>query len=247
MWPARSRGSGSCERKAVSRSRLRRVPQSWGNPLRRYPGVPGSRLRGSQTTRPPDRLREEPYRRQPGEAPRRWRQTIAIDLRGDRQRLRSCGARFQVTAVQVNVERSRYVTQVLMYKLDGDRAFAHAGCDPFHRAIANVTHREDTGNICLQQAWIAVQRPALGPLAGLQQIRAGQDKPAFVSLHGSVQPGRARFGPDENEQRIRRHAVHAARGIADDGDKFQAIFPMHLYYARAVFDVDVGGGLDLLD
>ncbi len=69
-----------------------------------------------------------------------------------------------------------------MNELDCDGAFAHAGCYALHRTISHVAHREDTRDVRLKQAGIALKRPALGPLAGFEQIRTREYKPSLIAL-----------------------------------------------------------------
>ena len=87
-----------------------------------------------------------------------------------------------------------------MHELDRHGAFANARSDALHRTIANIAHREYPWNIRLQQTRIPLQRPAPWPLAGLKQIRSGQDEPSFVALDGSVQPSRTWLRADKYEQ-----------------------------------------------
>ncbi len=59
--------------------------------------------------------------------------------------------------------------------------------------MAHVADREYAGHAGFEQAGIAFERPALGPLAIPQQVRAGQDETALVALDDAVQPLGARL------------------------------------------------------
>src|SRR5260370_41451142 len=98
-------------------------------------------------------------------------QTTAADLREDQQMSRRPATRLGEVSVRVGWEASRHVTQVLMDKLDCDRALANSGGDPFHRTISNVSYRKNSGDAGFEQAGIALQRPAFRPLAGPEQVR----------------------------------------------------------------------------
>jgi hypothetical protein len=103
-----------------------------------------------------------------------------------------------------------------MDELDCDRALAYPGRDSFHRAIANVAHREDARDVRLEQAGVALQRPAPWAFTGLEQIQTRQQEPPLITLDGSIQPSRARLRADEYEQRIRGYAAYVSGAIAPE-------------------------------
>src|SRR5258708_23058758 len=66
--------------------------------------------------------------------------------------------------------------------------------------MAYVTDHKNSRNIRFEQARVAVQRPAVRPLAIVQQIRPGQDETALVALDQTHEPFGARLRADKNEQ-----------------------------------------------
>src|SRR5215475_12884830 len=134
-----------------------------------------------------------------------------------------------------------------MNELDCHRALAYARSDPLHRAVSDVAHSEDARNAGLQQSWIAFEGPALRPLAGTKQIGAGQNEAPFVSFDDAIQPSRPGLGADEDEQRISGNATGLAADLAHTGNGFQTVLTVHLNYARAVLDMNIGGGPNLVD
>jgi hypothetical protein len=51
-----------------------------------------------------------------------------------------------------------------MDELYRHRPFTDSGSHPFHGTVPHIAYRKKTGNICLKQEWISVERPALGAL-----------------------------------------------------------------------------------
>src|SRR5260370_16956353 len=66
--------------------------------------------------------------------------------------------------------------------------------------MAYVTDHKNSRNIRFEQARVAVERPAVRPLAIVQQIRPGQDETALVALDQTLEPFGARLRADKNEQ-----------------------------------------------
>src|SRR5260221_8870884 len=97
--------------------------------------------------------------------------------------------------------------QILMHELDDDSAFADTGCHPLYRAVPHVANDKNTGNVRLQQPWIAVERPAFGSLSIFKQIGARQNEAALVTFDQAIEPFRAGLRADENEQAAGRHLL----------------------------------------
>ena len=84
-----------------------------------------------------------------------------------------------------------YLAQILMDELHRDRAFSHARGDTFHRTVANIADREDTGNIRFQQERIAFQTPSLRVITVTNQVGTSQNESAFVALDYSQKASRS--------------------------------------------------------
>src|SRR5262245_27279496 len=75
-----------------------------------------------------------------------------------------------------------HLAQVLMNELHRDRAFSHSRSHSLHRAMTNVTHGKDAGNVGLKQEGISLQSPALRPRALPQKIGPRENEPKVVPL-----------------------------------------------------------------
>src|SRR5690349_8013521 len=58
-----------------------------------------------------------------------------------------------------------HLSQMAVYELNGDRAFAHSGRDPLHRAVPDVSHGEHAGDARFEHKRVAVYGPTRRPLA----------------------------------------------------------------------------------
>ena len=75
-----------------------------------------------------------------------------------------------------------------MDELYSNGAFADAGSDALDRAVADISDNEDTWDTRFKERGIAVEGPALRPLALVHQILAGEDEAAIVALDKVAQP-----------------------------------------------------------
>src|SRR5438045_3548247 len=115
-----------------------------------------------------------------------------------------------------------------MNELHRDGAFAYTGCDALHRAMAHVTDGEDAGHAGLEQKRIAIQGPALGQLAIVDEIGTGEDETKLIALHDSGEPVGAGKRADKDEERVCRYTLGLAAIRAEHGDLFKADVAVNL-------------------
>src|SRR5258708_2798743 len=115
-----------------------------------------------------------------------------------------------------------------MNELHRYRSFADTRSDVLHGTMPHVADRKDSGNICLKQEWIPVERPALGTFPVANKVWASQEEPPFVSLDQISQPVRSRQGSNKDENRTCRHPLHCVGIRTQHRNLFQAPFAMHL-------------------
>src|SRR5260370_15635073 len=96
--------------------------------------------------------------------------------------------------------QSLHLSQILMHELHDDSALAYARRDALHRAMAYVTDHKNSRNIRFEQARVAVERPALRPLAIVQQTRPAPAQTAPVAHDPTLEPFGARLRADKDEQ-----------------------------------------------
>src|SRR2546422_11771748 len=113
--------------------------------------------------------------------------------------------------------------------------------------MPHIAYRKKTGNICLQQVWISVERPALGALPVSYKVGTRQDEPAFVALDDIFQPVGSRQRSNKDEHGTRRHALYFVGIRTKDGKLFQMRFAMRLGDAGVRPKLNVGRLLDLVD
>src|SRR5258708_4523468 len=94
-----------------------------------------------------------------------------------------------------------------MNELHSHRSLANSRSYPFHGTMAHISHSKKTGNIGLQQEGISVQSPSLRALPFPDEIRAGQNEAAIVSLNYIRQPVSSRQRPDKDEHGACRHTL----------------------------------------
>src|SRR5258708_35494873 len=95
-----------------------------------------------------------------------------------------------------------------MDELHRYRSLADARSDALHGTMPHIAHRKDSGDICLEQEWIPVQRPPRGGLSVTDKVRAGQEEASLISFDQNSQPVSSRQGSNKDEDRIRRHPFH---------------------------------------
>src|SRR4030088_1458642 len=118
-----------------------------------------------------------------------------------------------------------------MEELPRYRSFANTRSDALHRTMPHIAHRKDSGNICFEQEWISVERPAPGTFPVANKVWASQEEPPLVSLDQISQPVRSRQGSNKDEDRTCRHPLQLV-GIRTKHRKFfQARFAVHLGHA----------------
>ena len=77
---------------------------------------------------------------------------------------------------------------MLVDELHGDAALADGAGDEIDGAGAHIANDKDPGHAALQQERVAVNVPALGPFAAVEQLRPGEDEALSVELHGALEP-----------------------------------------------------------
>src|SRR2546430_46607 len=96
-------------------------------------------------------------------------------------------------------DRISVTFEMLMDELDDCRALSHCGRDALYGAVTDVAGGEDTRDARLEQHRGSFERPAARFSAVGVQVVPGEDEPLLVTLHGAVQPLRARLGADHHE------------------------------------------------
>ena len=127
-----------------------------------------------------------------------------------------------------------------MDHLDDDRAFAHAGGHAFHRGVAHIAGRENTGNAGFEQIGIAIQGPAFGARAAGRKGGAGENEAVFVHGDHAFQPVGAGRGADKDKEATRIEEVDSAGPVVDDGNLFEMVRAAGLLNFRKRTDFDVG-------
>src|SRR5258707_7239385 len=113
--------------------------------------------------------------------------------------------------------------------------------------MAYVTDHKNSRNIRFEQARVAVQRPAVRPLAIVQQIRPGQDETALVALDQTLEPFGARLRADKNEQAGGGELFRLRGYGALDSEFREPRLAMDFNNASVRPDLDVRSLLDLVD
>src|SRR5262249_40247427 len=94
------------------------------------------------------------------------------------------------------------VRQILMERLDATGTLADGRGNPLDRATADVAGREHPGDAGLQRVRLPLEQPALGQPAVPDQARAGLDESPTVPPDLGGKPAGARYGSDEDEERL---------------------------------------------
>src|SRR5258708_34651626 len=115
-----------------------------------------------------------------------------------------------------------------MDELHRYRSLADARSDALHGTMPHIAHRKDSGDICLEQEWIPVQRPPLGALSVTDKARGGQEEASLISFDQNSQPTSTQQGSHKHEDRIRLHPFNLAGIEKKNQNLFQALFPIPL-------------------
>src|SRR6266436_232886 len=169
--------------------------------------------------------------------------------------LRNCSASCSGGVVNSSVMRdelfwrlaSLYFGQVLMHKLHDDGAFANAGSDTLHGAVAHIANDKNTGDVSFEQSRIAVERPGRRPLAVTNQVGAGEDEAAIVALDQVAEPFGAGLRPDENKEAGSGQLLRFCRRGALDGNAGKARFTVNGDHTGARPNFDVRSFFNLFD
>ena len=160
------------------------------------------------------RLRPRPRRRRrPGT--RRRRRCAATQSSCSSSRSSKRNSSRSSSRPQPRVRSRSSLPQVPVHEGDGHGALADGRGHPLHRVRPDVAGDEDAGEAGLQEARVAVGRPAR-PAAGRRLSSAGPvgTKPCSSADHGAVEPVGARGAADEDEQVARRAGSPARRCCA---------------------------------
>src|SRR6185369_8231735 len=139
------------------------------------------------------------------------------------------------------------LAQVLMDELDCDRPLADAGGDTLHGAMTNITDCKDSRHTGLQQERVALEIPALGMLTDSNEVGAGKDEAAVISLDHTTQPIGSWQRTDEDEHGVCANSLDFVRVGAEDGNLFEVTVTMSLGDAGVRPYLNVGRLLNLLD
>src|ERR1700746_2906668 len=113
--------------------------------------------------------------------------------------------------------------------------------------MSHIAYCKNSGDICLQQKGISVQRPPLRPLPITYEIGTSQNEPSLVPLDNSGKPVRSRQRSNKDEHAARRHALNLVGIRTKEGNLFQMRLAVNFGYARVRPKLDVGRLLDLID
>src|ERR1700739_2607682 len=134
-----------------------------------------------------------------------------------------------------------------MDELHGYRPLTHSGSHAFHRTMPHIAYCKNSGNVCLQQKGISVQRHPLRARTITYEIWTSQNEPALVPLNNSGKPVRSRQGSNKDEHAARRHALNLVGIRTKEGNLFQMGLAVHFGYARVGPNLDVRRLLYLID
>src|SRR5262245_22229964 len=87
-----------------------------------------------------------------------------------------------------------------MHELDDNGAFADSGGDAFDGTVAHVADNKNSRDAGFEQTGIAAECPGGRLLAIVNQVRAGENKAAVVTLNDITEPFGARQGANKNEE-----------------------------------------------
>src|SRR5215469_5494583 len=119
----------------------------------------------------------------------------------------SCCTRSVVGLVCAVMSHLRKIT---MHELNGDGTFADTGGHAFYRAIANIAHGKNAGHAGFEEKRVPVQEPAGRQFAAPHRVGSGKHESARIPLDETIEPFRARFCPDEDEQRVSRYFLDSS-------------------------------------
>src|SRR6185503_11657517 len=134
-----------------------------------------------------------------------------------------------------------------MYERDRHRALAHARCHTLNRTVSNVADDKYAGHVCFQQTRLAIEFPAIGPLAVAYELRARINKATLIAFDKISKPVGVWRGSDHDEQRVGRYSVYLVRLGAMNRDGLEVIFTMRLYDGGVVFDLNIWSSFELID
>src|SRR5215218_5609386 len=104
-----------------------------------------------------------------------------------------------------------HLGQVSVDELDRDRSLPYTRGYPLHGAVPDIAGDEDAWYACLQEVWIPIFCPVLGPLAVPYQVWSREDKAPLVELYDAIQPLRLRRRPDKDKERASRGCLLITR------------------------------------
>src|SRR6188474_583399 len=133
-----------------------------------------------------------------------------------------------------------------MHERDRNRSLAHARRHTLDRTVPNVTHDKDAGNICLQEPWLAIEFPAVGPFAAACELRTGIDKAQVVALDDVCEPVCVWRCSDHDEERVGGYFVYFVRLGAMNRNRLEVIFAIGFHDGGVVFDLNVWSSFELI-
>src|SRR5713226_3637157 len=80
------------------------------------------------------------------------------------------------------------LSQILMHKLNDNSAFAYTRSDALDRSVTHVIYNKNSGHAGFEQAGISGERPRLGLLAIVDQVRPGKNEAPVVAFDGVAKP-----------------------------------------------------------
>src|SRR5215208_2053771 len=137
--------------------------------------------------------------------------------------------------------------QVLVNRLDGDRARPHRGGHPLDQPVPDVARCEDARNARLHGQRRASERPSLRAPTASQEVRPAHDVAALVASYILGQPARKGPGTDEGEQGC---GADGLGGVGDRVLEYEAFEPpasAAVHEPGVQADLNVVGGLQLPD
>ena len=119
-----------------------------------------------------------------------------------------------------------------MNEIDRHGTLPHRRSHPPDHVMENVARGKDARHAGLQQEWVALQRPAPGPPAIVDQVLPGVDEPGLTPFHHTRHHIGVRGGPDEDEHSSGRNRLGYAGLIVPYRNGFQPLFARDLNHFR---------------
>src|SRR6185503_3247503 len=94
--------------------------------------------------------------------------------------------------------------------------------------MTNVTNNKNAGHVCFQKTWLAIEFPAVWPLAIAREVRAGIDEPAVITLDNVREPICIWSRSDHDEQCVSGDFVYLVRFRTLNGNRFEMILTVRL-------------------